>query len=307
MSDDDAPTGPPALAWANFALMAIGGLALLAWLWLFTDWLGTAMVVVGLGGILAWPRSLIGWVPGIGKGLETGITRAVASRVTLVLLVAALAGGVVASCFLGSVAVRSLEADDERRLVFRPAGGLPTAQLFAGDVEVRRPFWTSWHRPVRVGVEVGGYPPTEVEVRPWRRTRLIVPDDLRRPIVLLQPERRLTFSALAALKDEEDLELVVELPGEAEPRRMAFEARAVWIGCPAHCDIPQRFSDRWADQPSALTWRWLEPVQLAGPLPRLTPGERVTAKVTRGGREIATTTFTVRGGDEAQLEEIDES
>lgn len=305
MSDDDAPTGPPALAWANFALMAIGGLALLAWLWLFTDWLGTAMVVVGLGGILAWPRSLIGWVPGIGKGLETAITRAVASRVMLVLLVAALAGGLVASCFLGSVAVRSLEADDARRLVFRPAGGLPTAQLFAGDVEVRRPFWTSWGRPLRVGVEVGGYPPTEVEVHPWRRTRLIVPDDLRRPIVLLRPGIELTFAVSGALKDEgREVELVVALPDGEEPRRMDYAGRAVWIGCTADCDIPQRFAREWESQPAVLAWRWLTPVQLDGELPRLTAGDRLQATVTIDGETVAETSFVVRGGDEPQMEDL---
>ncbi|HMB53750.1 MAG TPA: hypothetical protein VKU40_10555, partial [Thermoanaerobaculia bacterium] len=302
MSDDDAPTGPPALAWANFALMAIGGLALLAWLWSFTDWLGTAMVVVGLGGILAWPRSLIGWVPGIGKGLETAISRAVASRVMLVLLVAALAGGLVASCFLGSVAVRSLEADDARRLVFRPAGGLPTAQLFAGDVEVRRPFWTSWGRPLRVGVEVGGYPPTEVDVHPWRRTRLIVPDDLRRPIVLLRPGIELTFAVSGALKDEgREVELVVALPGGDEPRRMDYAGRAVWIGCTADCDIPERFAREWESQPAVLAWRWLTPVQLDGELPRLTAGDRLQATVTIDGETVAETTFVVRGGDEPQM------
>jgi len=302
---DDAPTGPPPLAWVNFALLVCGGLALLAWIWLFTDWLGTAMVVVGLGGILAWPRSLVGWVPGIGKALEDAMGRAISSKATTVMLLAAFGGGLVASCFLGSVAVRSLKPDDARRLVFRPAGGLPTAQLFAGDAEVRRPFWTSWAAPVQVGVEVGGYPPTEVDVHPWRRTRLIVPDDLRRPIVLLRPGIELTFAVSGALKDEaRRVVLAVELPGGGEPRRMDYAGRAVWIGCTADCDVPQRFAREWEGQPAVLAWRWLTPVQLAGPLPRLAAGDRIAATVTIDGEPVAETAFVVRGGDEPQMEDL---
>lgn len=305
MTDDDPTAGPSGTAWANFALLTVGGLALLAWIWWFTDWLATAMIVVGLGGILAWPRSLVGWLPGIGSGLAAALGRVVASRATLAVLATAFGAALVASCFLGSVAVRSLEPETVRRLVFRPAGGLPTAQLFAGDSEVRRPFWTAWGAPASVGVEVGGYPPTEVAVRPWRRTRLVVPDDFRRPIVLLRPDMELTFAVSGALKEEGvRVELVVELPGEAAPRRMDYAGRAVWIGCTAACDVPQRFAEEWDDQPAVLAWRWLTPVQLAGPLPALAAGDRVRAAVTIDDREVAATTFIVRGGDEPQMEDL---
>jgi hypothetical protein len=230
------------------------------------------------------------------------------SPLTLVLVLLTIFTAAVASLSVGSVSVRSLEPEETRRLTFRPAGGEPFAVLFEGGSEVREPFWTGAGESLRVGVEVGGYPPTDVEVHAWRRTRLLVPDDLLRPIVLLRPGRRFLLTVTGILREPDNrVELEVDLPaadGSTDTRRMPYDGHTVWIGCSAECDVPPRFVEQWEEQPASIAWRWLAPRKLDGPVPRLDAGETLEVRVTLNGEPLASRRFTVRGGSEVQMEEL---
>jgi hypothetical protein len=272
----------PRRVWINFLLVAVLWLGAALWAWWFTD-LELRLLVGSVGGIglLLVPLWLLDKLPKLAAGVEAALRRVLgrllASRVTLAVLLVLLAAGAVAGSSAGTL---QLDSD-----LGEPA------------------LWTGPGGAAEVTVEVAGFSPVTVTVRPWRRPSLQVPADLRRAAVLFHPSEFLADLAASA-----GLELTVALPGEAEPRRMAFDGRPVWVGCSAGCTVPAALSRRWqqklADRPSLLG-RLERPRSLPGELTRLAAGDRLEVAVLVNSRPFVPPRTIIVTGAADQTEELD--
>ena len=297
----------PRLVWINFLLVAVLWLGAALWAWWFTDLeLRSLVGAVGGIGLLLVPLWLLDKLPSLAKGVEGALRRVLgrllASRVTLAVLLVLLAAGAVAGSSTGTLQLDS-DLGQPAHVALHWPGGDGTLTLPAGG-RARQPLWTGPGGEAEVSVEVAGFPPATVTVRPWRRPSLQVPAGVQRAAVLLHPTAFLSDLAVSA-----DLELTVALPGEAEPRRMAFDGRPVWVGCPAGCPVPAALSRRWqqehAGQPGLLE-RLEQPRSLPGELPRLAADDRLDVEVLANGRPfVPKRTITVIGAAD-QMEELND-
>lgn len=283
----EAPRPPlPRLVWVNFLLLAALGLAFLGWAAYFTDWLPVALAAVGLGGVLAWPRSLLKWVPAVGQHFERGLQAALAGKATLALLAAALAGGVAAACFVGGVAVASQD-EGTRRVDFALDGERAGARRLAAGGRVRLPVWTGLRRERSLTVEVEGRPPRPVTVAAMDRVDLLAPDDFAGHAVLVRPSRR--FALMASTTQD----LAWRIRVGSEERTHPFDGRAVWVGCTVRCDLPEGRRAFFEEQLGPLAELWTQPAELAGEPLDLAPGDRVDIVLHRGGEELVGRSFVV--------------
>lgn len=296
----------PRRVWINFLLVAVLWLGAALWAWWFTD-LELRLLVGSVGGIglLLVPLWLLDKLPKLAAGVEAALRRVLgrllASRVTLAVLLVLLAAGAVAGSSAGTLQLDS-DLGEPAQVALRWPGGDGTVTLAAGG-RTRQPLWTGPGGAAEVTVEVAGFSPVTVTVRPWRRPSLQVPADLRRAAVLFHPSEFLADLAASA-----GLELTVALPGEAEPRRMAFDGRPVWVGCSAGCTVPAALSRRWqqklADRPSLLG-RLERPRSLPGELTRLAAGDRLEVAVLVNSRPFVPPRTIIVTGAADQTEELD--
>lgn len=303
---EEAPAPLLRWVWTNFLLVAVLWLGVALWTWLFTDLRLESLLGAAAGlGLLLAPRWLLKRVPqlsaGVERALRGSLSRVLASRGTFFVLLALLLAGVVASLGAGTLQLRS-ELEREVRVELRRAGDAEGAafSLPAGE-RLRRPLWTGLGGAAEVTVEAVGFPPTTVTVRPWRRPTVQVPAELRRTAVLLHPSGELSDFATSV-----PMELTVELPGETEPRHLAFDGHPVWIGCTEECPVPepllQRWRQRFGERPGLLE-RLTRPRSLDGDLPQLEKDDRIEVAVTVHGRPLAGHTVTVDGTPD-QTEEL---
>lgn len=296
----------PRWVWINFLLVGLLWFGVIVWSWLFTDLRIEPLLgaLANLGVFLA-PLWLLKRLPDLStrwdEKLRKFLGRLVASRATFAVLLGLLVAGAVASLGAGTVQLSS-ELEREVRVEVRRAGDAEGAafSLPAGE-RLRRPLWTGLGGAAEVTVEAVGYPPTAVTVRPWRRPTVQVPTELRRTAVLLHPSGELSDFATSV-----PMELTVELPGETEPRHLAFDGHPVWIGCTEECPVPepllQRWRQRFGERPGLLE-RLTRPRSLDGDLPQLEKDDRIEVAVTVHGRPLAGHTVTVDGTPD-QTEEL---
>lgn len=305
-----APEPLPRRAWINFLLIVVLWFGVVLWSWFFTDLrLEPLLGALGGLGLLVAPLWLLDKLPQLAAGVERALrrflSRVLASRITFAALLGLLVAGVVASLGAGAVQLHS-ELEREVPVALRWTGTADetpgvSLSLAAGD-RIRRPVWAGLGGAAEVEVEAAGFPPTTVTVGPWRRPTVRVPTDLRRTAVLLHPSDLLSDLVASA-----PVQLSVTLPGEAEPRQMAFDGHPVWVGCTADCRVPERLLERWRqrfeDRPGLLD-RLSRPKALPGELPQLEADDRIEIAMTAHGRPLAGRTVTVDGTSD-QTEEFD--
>lgn len=302
---EETPAPLPRWIWVNFLLVAVLWFGVALWTWLFTDLRLESLLGAAAGlGLLLAPRWLLKRVPqlsaGVERALRGSLSRVLASRGTFFVLLALLLAGVGASLGAGALQLRS-ELDREVRVELQRVGAEDVSLPLPAGERVRRPLWIGLGEREEVTVEAAGFAPAPVTVRPWRRPTVRIPADLLHTAVLLHPTDELSDFAASV-----PMELTVELPGEAEPRHVAFEGHPVWIGCTEDCSVPepllQRWRQRFGDRP-ALLERLTRPRSLDGDLPQLEKDDRIEVAVTVHGRPLAGHTITVDGTPD-QTEEL---
>jgi hypothetical protein len=288
---------------SRFALNLVGlllvGVGVLGWILYYTDWFPAVGGLLALGGALSWLgfvsrllkesriKELQEWADR--KIFDNRRTIGIAAVFSLICLVTA--------TFVGTLELQSnLGPTPGRTVELRAAEDAEgvTATLSASR---RFPLWTTVWSPRRVRVKLGGVPEIEATVRPWRRTRLVAPDDFLRPVVLLRPE-----PTLLEMLANNPRTLSIQVTSAEPPRERtvpAYRGETVWIGCDEDVDVPDRVLDVWeaklrAQGRGALLHLWRSPVVPEGEILQIRDGDRLEAHVKGLEGDYAASEFAVR-------------
>jgi hypothetical protein len=252
----DAPGASPVLG--NLLLLVGLGVLVSGWILFYTDWFPVASGILGLGGLFAWAVFLGGLLTDDRKeALQAAFERRILmSRRTSAVCLILGATFLVGASLYGSIVIDS-SADERGRLLAILPIGVPVA--FGPDSDYLLPHtdhkhlvFTGWTGR-QYTVKVSGLPPAQLMVRPLCRKPVAVPAWFgERVVLLVRPAPALTANAPAHAL------VVKRLPpaGERAPdpchpevigriEAASYHGQAVWVGCDANVDIPDKVIGSW--------------------------------------------------------------
>ena len=246
-----AGSDPDAVAtrrvFVNLGLLALMGALVSAWILFYTDWFPLVSGVLGLGGLFAWAAFLGGLLSDDRKAsLQAAFERSVLTSRFTAAIVPALFG-----LFVLWVSVHGsliLDGKDGRgRLVaVVPKGESLQAQndrdYLAPHAVKKRVVFTGWLGQ-SYAVQASGLPSALVTVGPLQPKRVAVPMQFaERAVLLAYLEPNLGIQAERAGAS------FVVTRGGRELKRIGpcdFHGGAVWVGCDAEVEIPEKVVDHW--------------------------------------------------------------
>lgn len=245
---------------ANLLLLVGLGVIVSGWILFYTDWFPVASGILGLGGLFAWAAFLGGLLTDTRKeALQAAFERSIlmsrrTSAFSLILGAAFLLG----VSLYGSIVIDS-SADERGRLLAILPRGVPAA--FGPDSDYLLPHanqkhlvFTGWTGR-QYAVKVSGLPPAQLMVRPLGRKPVAVPALFgERVVLLVRPAPSLSVNAASqawalvvkrlpsagkAARDPCHPEVIGRIEGAS------YRGQAVWVGCDANVDIPDKVVNRW--------------------------------------------------------------
>ncbi len=266
----------------NLIATVVLGVCFCWWVFHFTDWFEAVVSLLALGGVFSWIAFISRLLPEERqKALQAWADETVlCSKFTSAVICVIAALLLVASNFVGSIEVDSLQGASDRALTISGLGAMDAEEeSLPASGALRRLHYTSWWSSTVWRVKVSGYPDKEVTLRPWRREEITVPGGLFRPVVLLRPTVDL-FDAVH--NNARDLVITVG----ANSHRAAitypavkFDGHALWIGCDEDVDVPLNLESAWrteslARQRPTAFYYWLRP-KIPGPPALLEAGTEI--------------------------------
>lgn len=233
---------------ANLALLAGLGVLVSAWILFYTDWFPVVGGILGLGGLFAWAAFLGGLLTeDRKKSLQNAFERSVlldrrTPRATL-------AVGVVLVLWAsvhGSLVIDG-RVDERGRQVGVVGQGTAITPKTERDyllphLEQKRLVLTPWWGR-RLLVKVSGLPDAPLTVWPLQAARLVVPASFaERPVLLVRLSPTLSADAAGeprAFVVRRDGKTLATIPAEK------YHGEAVWVGCDADVEIPERTVNGW--------------------------------------------------------------
>jgi hypothetical protein len=269
---------------ANVLLFLATGTLITFWFWRNTDYFDEFGAILTFGGVLSWVAVALKIVPEdrlktlqsafFGRMFEQAA--AVKWHVTL------FAAAIVVSCAFATVQLTAHRDPGDRAVVVTPieaASGGSSAPYWAlrideaafdvlppsKDLRIIVPvFWTLRRDFI---VKVAGYPDKLIQLSPWEREELVVPNSFRRPVVLLRPSERVINNARQG-----PWQLRVRIA--KHEATVPFDGHAVWVGCDSDVQVPAVVREA-STQPldPLLRSYWDQPSALSLPGRELTPGD----------------------------------
>jgi len=237
----------------NLIALIFIGVAVSIWLLYYTDVFPEVAGILALGGAASWVgfilkllaerriNDLQAWTDN--TVFNSPLTAIVLSFFALVLIAA--------GNFRGGIQIEPIGESVEHTVLIHPVSRSASTLLhLLPSGQLHWTGWTSWWSPARVAVKVSGYPEAVVEVGPWQRVPLYVPNSLLRPVVLLRP----SVALIDAVRDTSTfLELTVKDAGRSVAHaRTAFDGHAIWVGGDADILVPQETEAAWHQELAAL-------------------------------------------------------
>jgi hypothetical protein len=267
----------------NFFLFVVLGALFLGWCYRYTDWIAVVGGFLSLAGMLSWLAFILKIIPEKRMGeFQTWADAALFnSKGAKWLVLALLLGGLIAASLLGAVEV-TWPAGEGSRSVWMHRRGTSAGDavsLMPGG-SARSLFFTFWYPRASVRIKVSGFPDRIVDISPWQRQELRLPDSFYRPVVLFRP----TVDLLNMLRNE-PMRLSVKV--DSQPWTIPdYDGHSLWIGCDADVEVPEAKREVWrailtaSGQPETARY-WVYPLTLASPTPDLHSGQTIELTLLR--------------------------
>lgn len=242
------------VAWNILTFLAIGFLVCL-WAEYYTDHLPEIASLLGGGGALVWVTTGLGMLrPGRTDQLREWFDGTVlGSRVFSVALMVAVVALAFAATQYGSVQVQSLAEEPDHSVQVRSGSTQSDEWLHLPPAEtVRQLVKTPWFQATKVIVKVKGYPEKSVEVRPFRRVSVYVPNSVRTPVILLRPRISVIDAAKPhSFNDPPLMSLEIktkDAKGVIFQDSIDFDGHSVLLGTDEDIPIPSEFEEQWQQE-----------------------------------------------------------
>ncbi|MCC5859323.1 MAG: hypothetical protein JJT90_14280 [Ectothiorhodospiraceae bacterium] len=267
---------------ANVAAAVALGVAFSLWMLRYTSWFPIFGGLLALTGAFSWIAFLSNVISEERKKqaqafLDRALLQNWLTLVCMSLLTASFL--LIFAPLRGTLILDSFGEDVSRTgTITRESGDARRIALAARSESVML-LPTRWWQAEAYRVKLDGLPEIAVNVRPWRRARIIAPADFwATPVVLIRPTITMSGDALPG-----DFDLVVEV-NDRRWRVSPYHGGTVWVGASSDVEIPAARIDRWRmeflhhDFNPALVHRWTLPAALDEG-PRLQSGDRLVVRV----------------------------
>lgn len=251
------PHSKAVLVWNVLTFLVIGSLVCL-WAQYYTDRLPEIASVLGGGGALVWITAGLGMLKPkrADEVREWFDTTILGSRiVSLVLMLLVVVLGFETTRY-GSVQVQSVAEEPDHSVQVRTVGTTSEEWLHLAPAEhVRQLVRTSWSKHAMVVVKVKGYPEKMVEIPPFRRVPVYVPNSVRTPVILLRP-RIAVMDAARPPSPKDPAMMSIEVTtsdgkGSTFSRTIDFDGHPILIGTDEDIPIPPELELRWQAEAKA--------------------------------------------------------